>query len=166
MRFCQLDRILDIQENKTITAVKGLTLSEEYLKDHFPRLPVMPGVLMLEAMYQAAAWLVRISEDYRHSMVVLKEARSVKYADFVEPGKTLTVTAAIVKQDEQTTTFKAHGIIGEQTKEAVSGRLVLERFNVAQRYPECTSRDEYIRQELRSEFALLYPGKYRNDAAV
>ena len=60
----------------------------------------MPGVLMLEAMYQASAWLVRQSEGFAHSVVILKEARNIKYADFVTPGKELVVTAEILKQDD------------------------------------------------------------------
>ena len=50
MRFNLIDRITELNEGQSITAVKGLSLAEEYLKDHFPRFPVMPGVLMLEAM--------------------------------------------------------------------------------------------------------------------
>lgn len=60
MRFTLLDRVVAIDPGKTITAIKTLSLSEEYLADHFPRFPVMPGVLMLEAMTQAAAWTIRI----------------------------------------------------------------------------------------------------------
>ena len=53
MRFTLIDRITELKPGVSITAVKGLTLAEEYLQDHFPRFPVMPGVLMLEAMFQA-----------------------------------------------------------------------------------------------------------------
>ncbi|MGA2254534.1 MAG: hypothetical protein ABSG53_07735, partial [Thermoguttaceae bacterium] len=63
MRFLLIDRIVDFQPGAQITAVKSLTMAEEYLADHFPNFPVMPGVLMLEAMTQAAAWLIRLSED-------------------------------------------------------------------------------------------------------
>ena len=74
MRFSLVDRITELSEGKHITAIKVLTLAEEYLADHFPRFPVMPGVMMLEAMYQASAWLIRKSEDFAHTMVVLREA--------------------------------------------------------------------------------------------
>ena len=76
MRFKLLDRIIDLKPGASITAVKGLVLAEDYLADHFPQFPVMPGVFMLEAMTQASAWLIRVSEDFQHSMVVL--ARSAK----------------------------------------------------------------------------------------
>ena len=53
MRFTLLDRITDLRPGISITAVKTLLPDEEYLRDHFPRFPVMPGVLMLETMYEA-----------------------------------------------------------------------------------------------------------------
>ena len=101
MRFTLIDRIVDFEPGVRITAVKSLTMAEEYLADHFPNFPVMPGVLMLEAMTQASAWLVRLSEDFAHSMVTLKQAGNVKYGQFVEPGQTLTVTAEILSQDRR-----------------------------------------------------------------
>ena len=74
MRFSQLDQIIELQPGKRIKAAKTLSADEDYLRDHFPCFAVMPGVLMLEAMFQASAWLVRKSEDFAHSTVILKEA--------------------------------------------------------------------------------------------
>jgi 3-hydroxyacyl-[acyl-carrier-protein] dehydratase len=153
MRFCLLDRILELDPGIRVTALKRLHPDEDYLKDHFPRFPVMPGVLMLEAMYQASAWLVRQSEGFAHSVVVLKEARNIKYADFVTPGKELVVTAEILKQDNSFTTLKAQGTIDGNL--AVNGRLVLERFNLADRYPSRRNTDPYLRTEMREVLAKL-----------
>ena len=89
MRLTLVDRIVDLEPGKRIRAIKCLTMLEDYLQDHFPRFPVMPGVLMLESMYQTAAWLMRATDDFAHSMVLMSEARNVKYTDFVEPGQTL-----------------------------------------------------------------------------
>ena len=63
MRFTLLDRITELEPGVKITAVKNLTMAEEYLADHFPQFPVMPGVLMLQAMTEAGAWLVRAYES-------------------------------------------------------------------------------------------------------
>jgi 3-hydroxyacyl-[acyl-carrier-protein] dehydratase len=156
MRFCLLDRIVELQPGIRVTAVKKLRPDEDYLKDHFPRFPVMPGVLMLEAMYQASAWLVRQSEGFAHSMVVLKEARNIKYADFVTPGKELVVTAEILKQNDSQTTLKAQGTIDGNV--AVNGRLVLERFNLADRYPKRAVTDPYLRSEMRGVLKKLLAG--------
>src|SRR5688572_31585334 len=157
MRFCLLDRIVELEPGVRVTAVKRLRPDEDYLQDHFPRFPVMPGVLMLEAMYQASAWLVRQSEGFHHSMVVLKEARNIKYTDFVTPGKELLVTAEILKQDDTLTTLKAQGTIDGNL--AVNGRLVLERFNLAERYPFRRNTDPYLRSELRGVMRGLLAGK-------
>jgi 3-hydroxyacyl-[acyl-carrier-protein] dehydratase len=153
MRFCLLDRIVELEPGVRVTAVKRLRPDEDYLEDHFPRFPVMPGVLMLEAMYQASAWLVRQSEGFAHSMVILKEARNIKYADFVTPGKELVVSAEILKQDETLTTLKAQGLI--EGNVAVNGRLVLERFNLADRFPKRKNTDPYLRAELRGVLKRL-----------
>jgi 3-hydroxyacyl-[acyl-carrier-protein] dehydratase len=153
MRFRQIDQIVEVQPGSRLVAVKRLSAAEDYLRDHFPRFPVMPGVLMLEAMYQAAAWLVYASEGFEHAVVVLKEARNIKFADFVEPGETLTVTAEIVGQDEESVRIKAQGMVGDSV--AVSGRLVLARFNVADRQAHQLAPDKLVRRELRRIFRQL-----------
>jgi 3-hydroxyacyl-[acyl-carrier-protein] dehydratase len=153
MRFCLLDRITDLERGSKITAVKLLRPEEDYLRDHFPRFPVMPGVLMLEAMFQASAWLVRDAEDFQHAAIVLKEARNVKYSDFVTPGKQLIVTAEILKQDATTTTLKTQGTVDGNP--AVAARLILEKFNVGDRFPVRTNCDPYIRKWMRNVFDRL-----------
>jgi 3-hydroxyacyl-[acyl-carrier-protein] dehydratase len=153
MRFCLLDRITELAPGVKITAVKRLRPDEDYLEDHFPRFPVMPGVLMLEAMYQASAWLVRQSEGFAHSVVILKEARNIKYADFVTPGQELVVTAEILKQDDSTTTLKVQATI--EGRVAVNGRLVLERFNLSDRQSSRAGTDPYLRNEMRQVLGRL-----------
>lgn len=154
MRFTLIDRIVELEPGAKITAVKNLSMAEEYLADHFPGFPVMPGVLMLEAMTQAGAWLVRAGEDFAHSTVTLKEARNVKYAKFVEPGQTLTVSAEVLDQGPRETKLKAQGMVDGVT--AVSARLVLERYNLADEDASRKLADDVVIQGLRELFALLY----------
>jgi 3-hydroxyacyl-[acyl-carrier-protein] dehydratase len=149
-----IDRIVELESGVRITAVKGLTMAEEYLADHFPRFPVMPGVLMLEAMTQASAWLIRFSEDFAHSMVVLKQAGNVKYGQFVEPGQTLCVTAEILKDSDRETKLKARGTVDGQT--TVSAGLVLAKYNLADTVPARAEIDRVTKEELRKSFSLLY----------
>ena len=92
MHFSLIDKIDVLEPHKRIVATKSLSLAEEYLQDHFPKFPVMPGVLMIEAMAETAAWLVRQGEDFAHSMVLLKEVKNVKFGQFLQPGQTLTLT--------------------------------------------------------------------------
>lgn len=154
MRFKLLDRITDLKPGASITAVKGLVLAEDYLADHFPLFPVMPGVFMLEAMTQASAWLIRASEDFRHSIVVLREARNLKYADFVAPGQTLTVTAEITSQDERQTKLKVHGTVDGRLN--VSARLTMSRYNLAEGNPARASADAHVIRQMRLQFGVLF----------
>lgn len=162
MRFTLIDRVLSVEPGRSITAVKALALSEEYLADHFPRFPVLPGVMMLEAMTQAAAWTIRVGEDFAHSVVVLRAARNVKYGDFVQPGRMLTVTAEVLEQDESFTKVKASGRVGDRT--SLTARLVLERYNLADRRPHGAAIDARVRSELRKLWAILQ-GPARRPAA-
>src|ERR671929_2222015 len=101
MRFHLVDRIVAVEPGRSLRAVKNLTLGEEYLADHFPTFPVMPGVLMLQTLVEAGAWLLRLTDDYRHSVIVLREARNGKYGTFMEPGRQLAITVELVERDDQ-----------------------------------------------------------------
>ncbi|HYW79749.1 MAG TPA: 3-hydroxyacyl-ACP dehydratase FabZ family protein [Thermoguttaceae bacterium] len=157
MRFTLIDRIVDLQPGAKITAVKGLTMAEEYLADHFPHFPVMPGVMMLEAMTEAGAWLIRATEDFAHSMVVMKQVNNVKFGHFVEPGQVLTVTAEILKTLDGETKLKAKGTVDGRL--AVSGRLVLAHYNLADTNPNRAPTDRATKSDMRKLFALLYQSK-------
>lgn len=156
MRFTLLDRITSIEPGKSITAVKNLTLSEEYLSDHFPGFPVMPGVLMVEAMVQTGAWFMRQQEDFAYSMVLLKNAKAVKFLNFVVPGKTLRVTAELQTWSGGECTFKGSGTVDGES--AVTAKLTLERFNLADRNPKLKSSDESQIRAARELFAQLWTG--------
>ena len=109
MPFALIDRISKLEPGQCIVATKSPTLSEEYLQDHFPNFPVMPGVLMLEAMFQASAWLLRATDNFSDSLVLLKEAKNIKYSGFVKPGETLEVKSEIQQREGRETWFKAQG---------------------------------------------------------
>src|SRR5437899_4599103 len=108
MRFHLIDRILEIEPGKRIRMVKNLTLGEEYLADHFPTFPVMPGVLMLQTLVEGGAWLLRATEDFKHSVIVLRETRNVKYGNFMQPGHSMVITVDVVENapGSATATFK------------------------------------------------------------
>src|SRR6516164_589506 len=115
MRFNLVDRIVEVEPGRTLRAVKNLTLGEEYLADHFPTFPVMPGVLMLETLVEAGAWLLRVTDDFRHSVIVLREARNVKYGTFMEPGRQMRVAVELVERDGTFATFKGKGEMDGQS---------------------------------------------------
>jgi len=156
MRFSLVDRITSLEPGTSVTAVKNLTLAEEYLGDHFPGFPVMPGVLMLESLVQAGAWLMRCTEDFRYSTILLKQARGLRFNNFVSPGKTLVVNATVHERDEREWVFKGSGTVDGTS--AVSVRLTLEQFNMRENNPSFEPSDRLRVESLRKLFAQLWSG--------
>jgi 3-hydroxyacyl-[acyl-carrier-protein] dehydratase len=169
MRFTLVDQIVRLQPGVEITTVKVLSLAEEYLADHFPRFPVMPGVLMVEAMTQAGAWLIRVTDDFSHSLITLQQARNLRFRNFVAPGQMLTVSARMVEHAQRTTQLEVQASVADTM--AVSGRLILEQRNLADDRPELAATDEYIKQNLKSLLSVLDRSEaplraYKNGAPV
>ena len=154
MRFSLIDRITEIESGKAIKAVKNLSLAEEYLQDHFPGFPIMPGVLMVEALVQSGAWLMRFTEDFRYSAILLKEAKATKFNNFVSPGKALHIECELHKKDGNLYTFKASGTVDGAS--AVSSRLTLEQFNLSERNPTLQKSDDDRIAKLRELFGVLW----------
>jgi 3-hydroxyacyl-[acyl-carrier-protein] dehydratase len=153
MKFLLVDRIESIQPAQRIVTTKALTLAEEYLADHFPAFPVMPGVLMLEALVQSAAWLVRLEQNFAKSIVVLSSARNVRYANFVQPGRKLRCEVDAVSIGEEIAKFKATGWIDDN--QAVSARLELKCLNLSDRGGYLADADESIISDLKKQFELV-----------
>jgi len=164
MRFVLIDRIVELNRGQSLVAVKNLSLAEEYLADHFPGFPVMPGVLMLEALTQAGAWLVRDMEDFAHSVVLLKQAKTIKYGSFVEPGRQLTLRVDLVSNSETETSFKGVGTIDGQ--EMVKGRFTLMRYNLRTKDPALHTTDALIVSGLRDLFTTLRKGSVGAKAMI
>ncbi len=154
MRFLLIDRITELVPNQSITALKNLSLSEEYLADHFPGFPVMPGVLMLETLVQAGGWLIRHSENFTHSTILLKEVRAIRYNSFVSPGNTLQVQMTVRKHAEGVWDFNGVGTVNGVS--AVSARLSLEAFNLADRNPELAGSDASRSEVYRGLFQQIW----------
>jgi len=154
MYFSLIDKIDELKPGESVVATKSLAMSEEYLRDHFPKFPVMPGVLMIEAMTQASAWLVRATENFAHSMVVLKETKNVKFGQFLQPGQTLVVTSKIVSDSENETLVKAQGCIEGQVR--IRAQLTLAKYNLRDVSEKQAAFDPKIVKWLKGELALLW----------
>lgn len=96
MHFSLVDRVIEASE-EAATTLKQVSLAEEYLQDHFPSFPVLPGVMMLEAMVQAAR-LVAAKRGAEGPMV-LGEVRALKYNRFVPPGSGIRAEVRLEKAD-------------------------------------------------------------------
>ena len=155
MRFHLLDRIEEIGDDRVV-AVKAVTQAEEYLGDHFPTFPVLPGVLMLEAATQAAAWLafrragLMSADDYAGpTIAVLKSARNVRYGHFVAPGHSLRVTADHAGDQS----YKITGVVGGKT--AITGKLELACLRLGDRDAGLAPADARLIESHRARWANL-----------
>jgi 3-hydroxyacyl-[acyl-carrier-protein] dehydratase len=153
VRFILLDRVTELVPGEKISAVKSLSLAEEYLADHFPDYPVLPGVLMIEALVQTAAMLVRVTEDFSHSMIVLAEARNVKYKSFVKPGDVLRMSLQAKKIDADMSSFI--GTAHVEDRPMVEARLKLRHYNLADKDSSLGSVDAKMIEEMKRRAQLV-----------
>ena len=98
--FLLVDRVVSIEVGKTLVAVKGVTVNEPHFAGHFPGHPVMPGVLILEALAQAGGLLVKASltEDTTDKVTYLMAIDNARFRRPVVPGDSLELHVEVVKQ--------------------------------------------------------------------
>jgi 3-hydroxyacyl-[acyl-carrier-protein] dehydratase len=113
---------------------------------------------MLQTLVEAGAWLLRLSENFRHSVIVLREAKNVKYGNFMEPGRQLQVTVELIERGDGVASFKGKG--EAQGQPTVSARLTLATYNLRDVNPALAASDERIVQHLRVAAGVLcdFPG--------
>jgi len=153
MRFILIDKIVSLEAGKSIKAVKNVSLAEEYLADHFPTFPVLPGVLLLEGLIESASWLVRETESFAHSMVLLEQARNVKYKSFLAPGETIEYTVEAKTIEENVSNFSGFGV--SQERRIVEARFGLRHFNLADEDPAMAQVDARVIENLKRRQKLL-----------
>ena len=153
MRFILIDKVVSLEAGKQIKAVKNVSLSEEYLADHFPTFPVLPGVLLLEGLIESASWLVRKSENFTHSMILLEQARNVKYKSFLAPGAQIQYTIDAKTIEENVSSFVGIGVSHDQR--IVEARLGLRHFNLADDDSAMAAVDAQVIENLKERWKLL-----------
>lgn len=164
VKFVLIDRISELDAGKRIVAHKAVSLAEEYLADHFPAFPVLPGVFLLEAMTQASAWLARVSLNFEPSLIVLKDARNVLYKSFVAPGQLLTVVSECKEITDQQSVFQAAGSV--DGREIVKGKLTLRHMRLADSDAALSQTDASIRKHMRELFSLMRIGRPSGTASM
>lgn len=121
MKFQLIDTIIEQAEDR-IVAQKSVTAAEEYLQDHFPTFPVVPGVMMIEALVQAGRRL--LADRTGDPRYVLGEVRALRYGSFVRPGEILRVEVKIISEKDGEFKFKGEGRVirpVDETDEGGSG---------------------------------------------
>lgn len=129
--FLLVDRVIDYVPHETITAIKNVTYNEPFFTGHFPARPIMPGVLIIEAMAQCCAILVGLShkEKIKSDRVYLfVGADKVRFKHQVEPGDQLTFKATLLRNKRQIWKAKAEAYVGD--KFCSSGELMFAHREV------------------------------------
>ncbi len=153
MRFILIDKIVSLKSGKEIKAIKSVSLAEEYLADHFPAFPVLPGVLLLEGLIESASWLVREAQNFAHSMILLKQARNVKYRSFLAPGAQIEYTVEAKTIEEDVSSFSGFGL--SQGQRIVEARFGLRHFNLSDEISTMAEVDAKIIEEMKKRWKLL-----------
>ncbi|MBI3833683.1 MAG: beta-hydroxyacyl-ACP dehydratase [Planctomycetes bacterium] len=109
MRFSLVDHIIELTRGERIIAVKAVSLAEEYLADHFPTFPVLPGVFILQALVESASWLVRDAQDFPSRLILLRNVKNVTYKSFVKPGSLLRLEVSCRRLARDDSDFEGVG---------------------------------------------------------
>ncbi|RZJ16981.1 MAG: 3-hydroxyacyl-ACP dehydratase FabZ [Haliea sp.] len=115
--FLMIDRVLEIEMGKRIRAIKNVTINEPFFNGHFPHRPVMPGVLMLEAMAQAAALLSFATQGVTPDDKTVYYFAGIDGARFkrpVEPGDQLVMDVSLERHKAGIYKFKGITRVGEE----------------------------------------------------
>ena|ERR1035437_4915459 len=119
--FLLVDRVLDWEAGKSITAIKNVTVNEEMFNGHFPHKPVMPGVLMIEALAQTAALLSFLTRGLKpdaNSIVYFVGIDGARFKRPVEPGDQIKMEVEVLRH--------SRGIWKYKAKATVDGQLAVE----------------------------------------
>ena len=119
--FLLVDRVLELDKNQRVLALKNVTINEPFFGGHFPHRPVMPGVLILEAMAQAAALLSFASMDQdpgEDTVVYFAGIDAARFKRPVEPGDQLMIEARLLRAKS--------GIYKYSARATVDGELAAE----------------------------------------
>ena len=127
--FLMIDKVIDIVANECATGIKLVSINEHYFQGHFPARPVMPGVLIIEAMAQTAAVLVvhTLGPESEGKLVYFMSVDNARFRRPVFPGDRLDVH--VVKQRNRGNVWKFEGharVGGHLTAEAVFSAMILD----------------------------------------
>lgn len=95
--FLLIDRVVEMEEGKKVVAIKNVTINEDFFKGHFPQEPVMPGVLIIEALAQTGAVALLSKEENKGKIAYFGGINKAKFRRKVVPGDTLRLEVEIIK---------------------------------------------------------------------
>ena len=120
--FLLIDKVRYIEPGKKVVAYKNVTSNEYFFQGHFPEMPVMPGVLIIEALAQAGAVAILSQEEFKGKIAFFGAINKAKFRKNVIPGDTLKLEVEIIKIKGSAGIGKGTAYIGE--KKAAEGELL------------------------------------------
>ena len=148
-----IDRIVKIDKGTRVIAEKTVQATEEYFQDHFSGFPVLPGVLMLEGLVQAATWQVRLLEDFKRSQIRMVECTVAKFNHLVRPGNTIELDVELVQQEPPLYDFK--GKVSLNGRGVSSARFRLSSQTIVEDQPRFGHLEAALNQKYRQIFEGL-----------
>lgn len=130
--FLLVDRVIDYVDGESLTAIKNVTYNEQFFTGHFPALPTMPGVLMLEALAQVSGLLAvkKSGMSADHGLILyFAGIDDARFKRPVVPGDQLTMTSVFEKQKRDLWMFSARAMVGSEL--ACSAKLMCALKNTA-----------------------------------
>ena len=132
MRYLFIDKIKSIECNKSITAIKNVSLSEDVFTDHFMGYPVMPGALQIETVAQVATALLEVSSDFSFK-AILSIVEKIKFRKLIRPGDQLIVKVNIITKEKRSAQLEGEIFVND--KPVMDGRFVFSLIHADQFYP-------------------------------
>ncbi len=116
MRYLLVDHITEWEKGKLIKGVKNVAMSEDFLEFHFPKNPIMPGVMLLEALAQLTGWLEAASSDFQNWFLVSRIRKSNFYG-FAFPGDQVELEVEYISEGEENTKlYRGSGFVKGKKK--------------------------------------------------
>lgn len=119
--FLLIDRVLEMEEGKKCVALKNVTMNEPFFQGHFPQEPVMPGVLIIEALAQTGAVAMLSMEDFKGKIAFFGGIDKAKFRGKVVPGDTLRLEVEMIKIKRNAGIGKGVAYVGD--KKVAEGEL-------------------------------------------
>ncbi len=112
--FLLVDKIIELEEGKKAVGIKNVTINEPFFQGHFPDYPVMPGVLIVEALAQVGAVAMLIKEDNKGKLAFFTGIDNFRFKGQVRPGDTLTLTVEVIRVKGPMGKGKATAYVGDK----------------------------------------------------